>query len=218
MAVKTFDRPRLSTLTMRSPEALIDMKVKVGGGKLWAELDLVDEDVFRRLTPEFIREIRQRTISGKLSDGSSSAPLNKTWAKRKVRSYKARPFRDAVATGDMWTGFKFRPIRSKSGGQTSFGVRMGFSGAHVPTGKMEYTTKKGQTRQRGVPRQLVANQWALYAKTGRREPLGFQGRPGHVFIELDAKQISRLERELVGPVLSRKGKLLLLDPKLNTEG
>jgi hypothetical protein len=155
------------------------------GTKDWEQMEVEDAAFLQWAAKRLAREMRERTIAGRLPSGHRVAPLSKRYAAYKTKR-GGRPVRDGVLSGSMWAGLAIRRLQLKTR------ARIQFDGAHRSGQRLTYTPTrgkyKGQERTRNLTNQAVANFWALRTRAGRPLPESYNGRPGHTFLEMDDPQ------------------------------
>lgn len=184
-------------------DVLVGVEVRWTGTKNLAELELESAEYLVWAGSRLAREIKQRTISGRLPTRHRTAPLSKNYLPYK-QSQGGRAMRDGVVTGQMWRGWRV----AKPKGNTS--VKIGFAGNHKSYAgdeyKEDYTASRGKykgiRRRRNVTNQMVANRWALRTRKGYALPESYSGRPAHAFTEADDIQKRWLPRQYEMRVLN----------------
>jgi hypothetical protein len=184
-----------------SAGTLLDLDIVWRGTRDFSDLELEDAAYLVYAGKRLANEIRERTIAGRLPSGRRTAALSPRYIKYKTGK-GGRRIRDGVVTGSMWRGFGITRKKGKTA------ITIGFSGAHRPSGKVEYKPTrgkyKGQTRTKNVTNQYVANSWALRGRSGVPYSLSsFNGRPAHVFTETDDIQELWIAREYEMRVLHK---------------
>ena len=184
-------------------ESLVGLSIKWSGSKDFSMLALESAEYMQYSSNRMAREIRARTISGRLPSRHRTSSVSKRYAAYKVK-HGARPMRDSVLTGQMWRGWG--PKRKK--GSTT--ATLGFGGNHRALGMDErevYVPErgkyKGQTSERNLTNQRIANRWALRARSGAPHPESYSGRPFHCFTEADDIQKVWYRREYEIRVLKK---------------
>jgi len=182
-------------------DTLLDLDIVWRGTRDLSDLSLEDAAYLVWAGKKLAKEIRERTISGRLPTGRRTAKLSPRYLRYKL-SKGGRPMRDGIVTGSMWRGFGLRRVKGKTD------AIIGFSGAHKPSGKTTYVPTrgkyKGQQRTKNVTNQYVANSWALRGRKGVPYSLSsFNGRPAHTFTEADDIQKLWIWREYEMRVLHK---------------
>ena len=199
-------------LTGAKAESLLSVDVYWRNTKHLEAMEFEDREFLSYAANRLAKEIKARSIRGRLPDGSASPPLSKRYAKAKVKRYGARPVRDFVRTGSMWMGFGIVGRKGKTA------IRLGFSGAHKPSGKVTYVPTRGkyrgQTRTKNVSNQKIANMAALFTRGGRPLPENYRGDPGMRFIDASRKQHEWIVKEFERRVLRRNWAALPPDAEL----
>jgi hypothetical protein len=182
-------------------DTLLDLNIVWKGTRDLSDLALEDAAYLVYGAKWLAKQIRERTIAGRLPTGRRTAKLSPRYLKYKL-SQGGRPMRDGIVTGSMWRGFGVRRVKGKTD------AIIGFTGTHKPSGTTPGTIKsgvnKGKPINRKVSNQKVANSWALRGRKGVPYSLSsFNGRPAHVFTEADDIQKEQLWREYEMRVLHK---------------
>lgn len=152
-------------------------------------LQLEDQRFLQWLAPRIAKGIRERTLRGRLPDGSATFPLSSpAYAKWKTKK-GAKPIRDAWMTGRMWRG-----LTAKVDNKERFVLF--FSGSHgndTRTRTIKADTKKhkkGDRVTRNLRNQEIANIWA-----GRGEAPRSGQVPDHAFMAADDRQERMIQEQ-----------------------
>lgn len=169
-------------------DVLVGLDIRWTGSQDFSKLPLESAEYMKYSSERMAREIRARTISGRLPSRFRTHTLSKRYAKWKGEQ-GARPIRDGVVSGQMWRGWGAYRVKNKNE------VTLGFRGQHRPSGnqssepfKARAGKYKGQWRSRTLTNQRIANRWALRGRRGKPHKESFRGRPFHAFVEADRIQ------------------------------